>query len=114
MLTIWHNPRCTKSRQTLALLEESGKEVDVRLYLKDTPSEYDIKDMMDLLGLDDPRGFMRKGEAVYKNEGLKDVTNPKKLIEMMAKFPILIERPIVTDGQRAIIGRPPEAVKPLL
>jgi arsenate reductase len=114
MLTIWHNPRCTKSRQTLALLEGSGKEVDVRLYLKDTPSEYDIKDMMDLLGLDNPRGFMRKGEAIYKSEGLKDVANSKKLIEMMAKFPILIERPIVTDGRRAIIGRPPEAVKPLL
>ena len=114
MLTIWHNPRCTKSRQTLALLEESGKEVDVRLYLKDTPSEYDIKDMMDLLGFDDPRAFMRKGEAIYKDQDLKSVTDPKKLIEMMARFPILIERPIVTDGRRAIIGRPPEAVKPLL
>lgn len=114
MLTIWHNPRCTKSRQTLALIEASGKPVDIRFYLKDTPTEYDIKDMMDMLGLDDPRGFMRKSEAVYKDEGLRDVTDPKILLRMMAKFPILIERPIVTDGHCAVIGRPPEAVNSIL
>ena len=113
MLIIWHNPRCSKSRQTLALLEESGLPYEIRRYLDDVPSVAEIKTVMAQLGLDDPRNMMRKGEASYKELGLKTVTESELLLSAMANHPILIERPIVNDGKNAVIGRPPEAVKRL-
>lgn len=114
MLTIWHNPRCSKSRQTLALLEAAGKAHTIRLYLEDTPSVDEIKAMLGQLGLDDPRDLMRKGESVYKELGLKGVQNRDALIGAMSEYPKLIERPVVSDGKRAIIGRPPESVQSLI
>lgn len=113
MLIIWHNPRCSKSRQTLALLEESGLPHEVRRYLEEAPSLEEIKTVMAQLGLDDPRGMMRRGEVSYKTLGLKTVTAAESLLSVMAENPILIERPIVSNGKTAIIGRPPEAVKSL-
>ncbi|WP_427453941.1 arsenate reductase (glutaredoxin) [Litorimonas sp. WD9-15] len=114
MLTIWHNPRCSKSRQTLALIEAAGKPVEIRKYLDDVPTAAEITGMLNQLGLDDPRALMRRGEAIYKELGLKAVNASDALLKAMSKHPKLIERPIVSDGERAIIGRPPEAVKTLL
>ncbi len=114
MLTIWHNPRCRKSRETLALIEAASADVSVRRYLEDAPSVAEIEDMLQQLGFDEARALMRRGEAIYKEKGLKSVSSAQELIKAMAENPILIERPVVSNGHKAIIGRPPEAVKPLL
>lgn len=113
-LTIYHNPRCSKSRQTLSLIEDAGQAVDIILYTKSAPSQAEIKILLEKLGFDDPRALMRKGEAIYKELGLKNENNPDALIAAMANHPILIERPIVVRGAKAVLGRPPEAVKTLL
>ena len=114
MIVIWHNPRCRKSRETLALIEAAGVEVTIRKYLEDMPNSDEISSILGQLGLEDPRGLMRTGENIYKEMVLKTETCAEKLIAAMAKHPILIERPVVTNGSQAIIGRPPEAVKALL
>lgn len=106
MTVIWHNPRCTKSRQTLALID--NRPVDVRLYLQDTPTAKEIADVADLLDLP-PAKFIRKGEKIYKELGLKDADDAV-LFAAMAAHPILIERPIVIHNGKAAIGRPPEDV----
>ncbi len=112
-LTIWHNPRCSKSRQTLQLIEAAGHEVAIRLYLQDPPDAAEIAAMA--ARLDRPViEMMRTGEAAFKAAGLTKTSPEDALIAAMAAHPILIERPIVTDGQRAVIGRPPEAVQTLL
>ena len=112
-VTIWHNPRCSKSRQTLALLEEKGITPDIRLYLDDAPSVAEIKDVLAKLGIE-PRALMRTGEADHKDQGLKAVDDPDALIEAMANTPKLIERPVVINGDRAALGRPPESVLSIL
>ncbi len=114
MLTIWHNPRCRKSRETLALIEGAGTAVTIRRYLDDAPTAVEIQNILKQLGFEDPRKLMRKGEAIYKEHGMKTVTDGDILVRYMAENPILIERPVVTNGKTAIIGRPPEAVKSLL
>jgi len=114
MLTIWHNPRCRKSRETLNLIEDAGAELQIRRYLEDVPSASEIKEILILLGLNHPRTLMRRGDRIYKELGLKDVAEAKILIQAMVDYPILIERPVVSNGTRAVIGRPPEAVQALL
>lgn len=114
MLTIWHNPRCRKSRETLALLEASGKTVTIRRYLEDEPTAEEIRDILQQLEFDHPRQLMRRGEGIYKALGLKSVADAALLVTAMAENPILIERPVVSNGRKAYLGRPPEAVKPLL
>jgi len=113
-LTIWHHPRCSKSRQTLALIEQAGAEPQILRYLETPPSLPQIKQMYNQLGLTDPKDMMRTGEAIYKELGLNSELDPDALFAAMAKHAILIERPIVSNGARAIIGRPPETVKDLL
>ncbi len=113
-LTIWHNPRCSKSRQTLALIEAAGREVEIIRYLEQPPSLEVIKTMLSQLGLTDPRAMMRQGEAIYKELGLKSEDDFDGLLAAMAQHSILIERPIVSNSRRAVIGRPPESVKDLL
>ena len=113
MLTIWHNPRCRKSRETLALIQAAGIEVTIRKYLDDAPNQVEITSILEQLGFDDPRSLMRRGEKLYKEMELKSVSSAPKLVEFMANHPILIERPIVTNNVKAIIGRPPETVKTL-
>lgn len=113
MLTIWHNPRCRKSRETLALIEAAEVEVTIRKYLDEAPNQTEITSILDELGFDDPRQLMRRGEAIYKEMALKSISSDSRLIDIMANHPILIERPVVTNGTKAIIGRPPEAVKTL-
>ena len=114
MLTIWHNPRCRKSRETLALLESSGKAITIRKYLEDAPSVKELTEILKQLGFEDPRALMRRGEAIYKVKNLKSEVDSAVLVKTMAENPILIERPVVTNGQEAVLGRPPEAVKAIL
>lgn len=114
MLTIWHNPRCRKSRETLALIEAAGVKVTLRKYLEDAPNRDEITSILVQLGFDDPRSLMRRGEAIYKEMDMKSVTSGDKLVQAMVDHPILIERPMVTNGTQAIIGRPPEAVNAFL
>ena len=112
-VTIWHNAKCSKSRASLALLEERGCEPNIVPYLDDSPSADEIKRILDLLGFE-PRALMRTGETVYKELGLADVDDNEALISAMVENPILIERPIVIRGDRAVIGRPPESVLTVL
>ncbi|MCB1461455.1 MAG: arsenate reductase (glutaredoxin) [Nitratireductor sp.] len=108
-ITIWHNPRCAKSRQTLELLRNRGIEPKVVEYLKNPPSQDEIRRVLDLLGIH-AHALIRQGEAVYKDEGLSEKTGEAGLVEAMVHHPILIERPVVITGEAAKIGRPPEAV----
>jgi arsenate reductase len=112
---IWHNPRCSKSRQTLARLTDAGVTPVVVEYLTSPPSAARVQEVLRLLGFDDPRRLMRTAEPVYKELGLAGVTDPKNLVAAMVAHPILIERPVVIkDGKRAVLGRPPENVDALL
>ena len=107
---IYHNPRCSKSRQTLALLTERGVTPEIIEYLKDAPTAVEICEIAKMLGLSSMRGMMRTGESIYKELNLKTVTNEDSLVRAMAENPKLIERPIVIKDGKAIIGRPPESV----
>ena len=113
-VTIYHNPRCSKSRQTLQLLEDNGVEPEVIEYLDTPPSVAELKRILGLLGMT-ARDLMRRGEAVYKEAGLDDATlSEEALLEAMVRNPILIQRPIVLSKGRAAIGRPPESVLEIL
>lgn len=114
LITLLHNPRCSKSREALALLRERGAQPQVVEYLKQPLSAAELGRLLGLLGLE-PRSLMRRGEAVYKELGLDDPgLSRAALIEAMTSHPILIERPIAICGERAVIGRPPEKVLELL
>ncbi len=112
-VTIWHNPRCSKSRATLALVEKHAPEHVVRFYLKDAPSADEIKDVLKRLGLS-AHTLMRTGEKVYRDLDLSPDHDDTALIAAMEAHPILIERPVVIAGGKAAIGRPPEAVLDIL
>lgn len=112
-MKIYHNPRCSKSRQTLALIEEAGADVEVVEYLKNPLSQDDIKSLLDKLGKK-PQEIIRKGEKIYKENYKGKEMNDQDWILAMAEHPILIERPIVEKGSKAVLGRPPENVKELL
>ncbi|MEZ5733811.1 MAG: arsenate reductase (glutaredoxin) [Paracoccaceae bacterium] len=106
---IWHNPRCSKSRATLALLQAEGHEPVVRLYLQDPPSAAEIRAA--LLALGQPASaLVRAGEPIFRDLGLGKDMPEADLVAAMAAHPQLIERPLVQFGSRAAIGRPPEAV----
>jgi arsenate reductase len=112
MITIYHNPRCTKSRETLALLEKKGVKPKVIEYLKTPPDAAELKRLLKMLGKS-PRELMRAKEA--KDAGLdKPSLSDEQLIAGMVKNPIVIERPIVVKGSRAALGRPPESVLNIL
>jgi arsenate reductase len=112
-LTILHNPRCSKSREALKILEENGINAEIVKYLDTPPSEEEIKTILKMLGIS-ARELMRTKEALYKELNLKDVTDENALIKAMAENPRLIERPIVIKDGKAVIGRPPEKVLDLL
>ena len=113
-IRLFHNPRCSKSRQALALLRERGAEPEIVEYLRQPPTAAELDRLLVLLDMQ-PRQLMRRGEAVYKELGLDDpALSRAQLIEAMVREPILIERPIATDGRRAVLGRPPENVLELL
>lgn len=110
---IYHNPRCSKSRETLALLEQQGVVPEVVLYLEQAPSEETIRTLLSQLGFSDPRQLMRTKEDLYKELGLAEQEGDA-LIAAMHQHPKLIERPIVIKNGQARIGRPPEQVLEIL
>jgi len=104
--TIYHNPRCSKSRATLELLTEKGVETEVVKYLETPPDRTTLIDLLDMLGLN-PRDLMRKGEAEYKDNDLADESlSDDDLLDALLKYPKLMERPIVVKNGQAAIGRP--------
>lgn len=112
--TIYHNPRCSKSRQTLALLNENGVEPEILLYLEKIPSEKELKAVLKKLQIS-ARDLLRKGEEAYRNNNLSDKDlSEDDLIGAMIAHPKLIERPIVIMGDKAVLGRPPENVLTLI
>ena len=111
--TIYHNPRCSKSRQTLALLGEHGVEPKIVEYLHNPPDPETLETVLEKLGME-PQEVMRTKEKEYRTLGLARVTDSQSLIRAMTENPILIERPIVVSGNRARIARPPEKVLELL
>ena len=111
---IFHNPRCSKSRQTLQLLEDNNQDIEVIEYLKTPPTASELKKIIKLLNIS-PRDLLRKGEKEYKEANLanKSLTD-QQIIDAMVQFPKLIERPIVIKDGKAQIGRPPELVLDIL
>jgi len=110
---IWHNPRCSKSRAGLKYLEEKGIEHEVVRYLDTPPSAQEIQDVLGKLGMA-PRELMRTKEAIYRELGLKEVTDDATLIAAMVEHPKLIERPVVIRGDKAVVARPAEKIDELL
>jgi arsenate reductase (glutaredoxin) len=113
-VTIYHNPRCSKSRETLSLLRDQGIEPEIVEYLKDPPNAEVLSDLLSRLGLE-PRALMRSKEAEYAELGLDDpALSRESLITAMVAHPRLIERPIVVTNGKAALGRPPQAVLEIL
>ncbi|MDC0400051.1 arsenate reductase (glutaredoxin) [Alphaproteobacteria bacterium] len=113
-VTIYHNPRCSKSRQTLSLIQEKGIDINIIEYLKTPPNISQLKQILKQLGYE-PRQLMRKSEQIYKDLDLgNENKTAEDLVNAMAQNPILIERPIVLSGEKAAVGRPPESVLDIL
>ncbi|MAB56629.1 MAG: arsenate reductase (glutaredoxin) [Aequorivita sp.] len=113
MTTLYHNPRCSKSRQALQLLEEEGETIEIVKYLENPPTHQELKQVIELLGID-PIELVRKQEAEWReNYKGKNLTN-EEVIDAMIQHPKLIERPIAIKGTHAIVGRPPEKVLDIL
>lgn len=113
-LTIWHNPRCSKSRQTLELLRSRGMEPTIREYLKEPPSKAEVETLIEMVG-GEPTALIRDGEPEFKKLGRKKAELGKAdVAKAIAAAPVLLQRPVVVSGKRAIIGRPPEAVLTLV
>ncbi len=104
-----HNPRCSKSREALKILEENGINAEIVKYLETPPTKEEIKELLKMLGIN-ARDLMRTKEDIYKELKLKDVDDEEKLIKAMAEHPKLIERPIVIKDSKAVIGRPPSKI----
>ena len=111
--TVYFNPRCSKCRTAQAILAERGVAATFVRYLDLPPTIEELRGLMNLLGIDDPRAMMRTGEAVYKQLGLGKAS-PDELLAAMTANPILLERPIVVVGDRAVIARPPERLLEIL
>ena len=112
-MKIYHNPRCSKSRQTLNLIKEKGVEVEIIEYLKVIPSEKELSSIIKLLGIK-PEKLLRKGEVDYKENFKGKILSDEEWISAMVQYPKLIERPIVVSDNKAVLGRPPENVFDLL
>lgn len=113
MIQILHNPRCTKSRETLKLLQDSGSEIEIVEYLKDVPTISELEGIIHKLGINS-FDLIRKGEAIFKEQFKGKSLTDREWVQAMIEFPKLIERPIVIKGDKAEIGRPPEKVLSLL
>ena len=112
-ITIWHNPRCSKSRQALALLESAGVTPEIVKYLENPPTTTELETTLKKLQCR-PAQLVRRGEAVFKTLALTEENSDQEWISAMANNPILIERPIIMSDDQAVIGRPPENVHGLL
>ncbi len=113
MIKIYHNPRCKKSREGLKVLEESGQKFKIVEYLKTTLSFNELKSIINLLDIT-PIELIRKNEAIWKDHYKGKILDDDEIIYLMIEYPKLIERPIVINKQKAIIGRPPEDIKQVL
>lgn len=113
MTTIYHNPRCSKSRETLQLLEESGETIEVIKYLENPPSHQELKQIIELLGIS-PIELVRTQEADWKMNFEGKELSDDEIIQAMVNYPKLIERPIAINGTMAVIGRPPSKVLDIL
>jgi arsenate reductase len=111
--TIYHNPRCSKSRNTLALLRENGVEPEIVLYLETPLTAPQIRDLLSKLGIE-AADLVRRGETEYQQQGLSEESTAEDYIAAMAACPRLMERPVVVCGSKAVLGRPPENVLDLL
>jgi len=112
-ITIWHNPRCSKSREALSIMDENGCEKKIVKYLETNPDKETIKNLLKMLGLS-ARELMRTKEDIYKELNLQDETDDEKLIQAMAENPKLIERPVLIKNAKAIIGRPTSIIADFL
>ncbi len=112
-MKIYHNPRCRKSRETLELLRKHGIEPEIVEYLKTPPTKEELRDILRKLGIK-PQDIVRKGEAIYKEQYKGKELSDEEWLDVLVQHPRLIERPIVVDGERAVIGRPPENVLQLI
>ena len=113
MIKIYHNTRCRKSREGLAILQDSGEDFEVVHYLENIPSKSELQAVLNLLGIS-PIALIRKNEAVWKENYKGKTLSDEELIKAMISHPKLIERPIVINGDKATIGRPPELIKEIL
>ncbi len=113
IFTIYHNPRCSKSRNTLQLLEDKGIQPNVVLYLETPPDSSEIRALLKKLGFK-AEELVRRGEGDYKVSGLGKESSEAEYVSAMARYPRLIERPIVVKGDKALLGRPPENVLALV
>lgn len=113
MITLYHNPRCRKSRETLKLIQDKGADLEIKEYLKEPPTEGELKEVLAKLGWQ-PLQLIRKQEAVFKEKYKGRELSDLQWIKAMVANPILIERPIAIKGDRAVVGRPPANVKQLL
>lgn len=112
--TIYHNPRCTKSRQTLELLRDRGVEPEVILYLETPPDTATLKTLVKKLGLKRAHELVRTKEKEYRDAGLSKDSDDDTVIRAISEYPKLLERPVVVKGKQAVIGRPPENVLELI
>jgi len=112
-MKIYHNPRCRKSRDTLQILKESGIEPEIIDYLKNAPEVKELNDILEKLQIS-PEQLVRKGEKLYKEQFKGRTISDQEWLQILSSNPVLIERPIVIAGEKAVIGRPPENVKKLL
>lgn len=112
-VTVWFNPKCSKCRTTQGILQEHGVDAHYVRYLEEAPTKAELRRVLTMLGVDDARAIARTGEAEWTELGL-DAATSDEILDAMVNHPILIERPIVIRGDRAVIGRPPENVLDLL
>ena len=112
-MKIYHNPRCSKSRQTLQLINDAEKDVEIVEYLKTPPTFQELKSVIEMLAIS-PEQLLRKNEAVFKEKFKGKSFTDDEWIKIMVEYPKLIERPIVIEGDKAVLGRPPENVLNLL
>ena len=112
-MKIYHNPRCRKSREALKLIEESGNKVEIINYIENTPSEDELKAIINKLNIP-VENLIRKGETIFKEKFKGKKLSENEWIQVMVENPKLIERPIVVQGKKAIIGRPPKNIEKLL
>ena len=113
MLSIYHNPRCSKSRQGLEIIKNSGLKYEVIEYLKENPDANQLRVLIRKLGIK-PESLIRKGEADYKEHFEGKELSDQEWVQAMVDYPKLIERPIVVNGENAVVGRPPESIKEIL
>lgn len=113
MIKIYHNPRCRKSREGLELLEKSGKEFEVIKYLEDIPSKEELRNILNCLSIS-PENLVRKNEAIWKENYRGKLLSDEEILDAMIAHPKLIERPIVVNGNKAIIGRPTESISTVI